>query len=267
MSLSGRSLAGEVAYVTGASSGIGAAIAVSLAELGAAVVLGARRVERLQDVEARIRARAPDARVATLPLDVVDHASVDAFLKGADVRAGPPTILVNNAGLARGAARVADADLEQWDEMIDVNVRAAFSVTRKVLPGMLERGRGDVVMIASVAGREPYAGGSVYSATKAAMKAFARSLRVEMLGQPIRVLVFDPGMVETEFSVVRWGGDVARAQKVYEGMRPLSADDVADCVAFAITRPLHMSVDEMLILAQDQAGTQQVHRRAPSGAT
>jgi 3-hydroxy acid dehydrogenase / malonic semialdehyde reductase len=261
MSLIGRSLENEVAYITGASSGIGAATAVALAELGATVVLGARRVERLQEVEARIAARAPQARTAILPLDVTDHASVDAFLKGADVRAGPPTILVDNAGIAKGNARVAEADLEQWDEMIDVNVRAAFAVARKVLPGMLERGRGDLVFMASVAGREPYAGGSVYSATKAALKAFARSLRVEMLGKPIRVLVMDPGMVETEFSAVRFGGDVARAKAVYAGMRPLSADDVADCVAFALTRPLHMSVDEMLILSADQTGTQQVHRR------
>lgn len=260
MSVLGERLEGQVAYITGASAGIGAAVAHRLAEHGAAVVLGARRAERLGEVQRSIAARVPGARVTALPLDVNDEASVEAFLRSGAERAGPPTILVNNAGLALGADRVEDAELADWERMLDTNVRAVFRLTRMVVPGMLERGGGDVVMIASVAGVDPYPGGSVYCATKAALHAFASALRQETLGRNLRVLTFDPGLVETEFSVVRFKGDAARAQKPYEGIAPLTADDVADCVTFAVTRPRHVSLDRMLILATAQAGTKMVAR-------
>lgn len=264
MSLMGRTLDGEVAYITGASSGIGAACALRLAELGASVVLGARRADRLEEVAAACRERAKDAngaRVLALPLDVNDDGSVDAFLAEAETQVGPCTILVNNAGGAKGTGRVGEAKLEDWDWMLDTNVRSLFRLTHKVLPGMLARGRGDIVMVASVAGLEPYPGGSVYCAAKAAVHAFSSALRQETLGKDIRVITLDPGLVETEFSLVRLG-DAEKAKKVYEGLTPLSADDVADCAAFALTRPRHMCVDHMLVLATAQAGTRAIHRQA-----
>lgn len=260
MSLMGRRLDGEVAYITGASSGIGAACALRLVEHGASVVLGARREDRLAEVAAACRERADGAKVVALPLDVNDDASVDAFLTTGKQRAGDCTILVNNAGGAKGTGKVADADLADWDWMLDTNVRSLFRLTHKVLPGMIERDHGDVVMVASVAGIEPYPGGSVYCAAKAAVQAFSSALRQEVLGRNIRVITLDPGLVETEFSVVRLG-DVERAKKVYEGVTPLTADDVADCAAFALTRPRHMCLDRMLILATAQAGTRAIHRR------
>lgn len=251
---------GQTAYITGASSGIGAALAEKLGEAGAAVVLGARRLDRLQEVREKICRSSPHARVTLLPLDVNDAASVDAFLAEGAHLAGPPTIWVNNAGLALGNDPVEHADLTDWERMLDTNVRAVFRLTRQVLPGMLERGGGDIVMIASVAGVEPYAGGSVYCATKAALHAFSNALRQETLGRNLRVLTFDPGLVETEFSEVRFKGDAQRAKNPYSGISPLTAEDVAECVVFALTRPRHVSLDRMLILATAQAGTRLVHR-------
>jgi 3-hydroxy acid dehydrogenase / malonic semialdehyde reductase len=253
-------LDGETAYITGASAGIGEACALQLAQAGANVFLGARRVERLVDVKRRIEAAVPGAAVKVGTLDVTDDASVTDWLAQGDAM-GPCSILVNNAGLAVGRASVVDSKQADWDTMLDVNVRAAFSMVRRVLPTMMQRGHGDVVMMGSVAGSEPYGNGALYCATKAAVHAFSRALRAELLGSDVRVLCFDPGMVETEFSIVRTRGDAEAAKKVYAGMRPLTAEDVADCVVFALTRPRHVSLDRMLILSQDQLGTQTVHRR------
>jgi NADP-dependent 3-hydroxy acid dehydrogenase YdfG len=254
-----RRLDDETAFITGASAGIGKAIAHELAGLGAKLVLGARRTDKLEAVAADIRAKVPGAQVLTHALDVTQDASVEAWLAAGEAFS-PCTILVNNAGLALGRQRIDEADIALWDTMLDTNIRAAFVLVRKALPAMLRRGRGDVVMMASVAGLEPYANGAVYCASKAALQAFSRSLRAELLGKDLRVLTFAPGMVETEFTLVRTGGDVAAAKKVYEGMRPLTPEDIADCVAFSLTRPRHMSVDSMLILANDQLGTQTVYR-------
>ncbi len=271
-----RPLEGRCAYVTGGSAGIGAATAKELARLGAAVVIGARRQAKLEAVQARIEDEVPGARVLALPLDVTNELSLDEWIdEGASL--GPCSILVNNAGLALGRQRIDEADLEAWDTVLDVNVRAAFRVVRKLLPGMLARaqagdgdtgaggggagGGGDIVMLSSVAAVEPYANGSVYCASKAALSAFSRSLRAELLGKDVRVLTFEPGMVETEFSVVRNFGDAAAADKTYAGMRPVSAAEVAECIAFAVTRPRHVSLDHMMIMATDQLGTQAVHRR------
>lgn len=255
---SARTLADDTAFITGGSSGIGRAVALALARAGAAVVLGARRLDRLEEVRQQLLHEVPGARVHVGRVDVTDGASVDAWLAAAP---WPCSILVPNAGLALGRARVDELDLHDIDTVLDTNVRAVFALTRKVLPGIRARGHGDVVMMASVAGSEPYANGSIYCASKAALQAFSRSLRAELLGEDIRVLTFDPGMVETDFALVRTRGDAAAAAKVYQGMRALSADDVAECVAFALTRPRHMSIDRMLILATDQLGTSQVHRR------
>ncbi|MCP4502770.1 MAG: SDR family NAD(P)-dependent oxidoreductase [Deltaproteobacteria bacterium] len=253
MAFRGRSLVGETAYISGASAGIGAAIALRLAQCGASVVLGARRKEKLDAVAETIRAEGKEGKVWTGTLDVNDGTSVDAWLAAGEKAVAPCSILVNNAGLAAGSGHAKDADLDDWDRMLNTNVRAVFALTRKVLPGMLSRGCGDLVNIASVAGIDSYPGGSVYCATKAALQKFAECVRKETVGQGIRVLTFDPGLVETEFSSVRFDGDAEKAKAPYAGVEPLTGDDVADCVAFAVTRERRICIDRMLILASQQA--------------
>ena len=245
-----------VAVVTGASSGIGEATAHRLAAEGFDVVLGARRVERLEAVAGAIGGSA-----RALALDVTDNASVDAFC-------GQVTacrLLVNNAGGALGLAPVADADEESWRWMYDANVLGTMRMTRALLAKLIASGDGHVVTIGSIAGIEPYPGGAGYNAAKHAVRAVMDVLRMELLGQPVRVSEIDPGMVETEFSIVRFGGDEARAAKVYEGVTPLTADDIADCVAWVATRPSHVDIDQLVVRPRDQARATMVHRRtAPS---
>jgi NADP-dependent 3-hydroxy acid dehydrogenase YdfG len=252
-------LDGWTAYITGASAGIGAACAERIAGLGARVVIGARRKEKLDAVRARVE-ELHQTEVVALPLDVNDPQSVQRFLEEGERQAGPCDILVNNAGGAKGVGLVEDADLEDWQWMVDTNATALFRITRMVLPGMIERGRGDIVNIASIAGVAPYAKGSVYCAVKAAVQAFSESMRQETLGKNIRVFCFDPGLVETEFSVVRLG-DAEQAKAVYEGLEPLTGEDVADCVEFGLSRPRRMCLDRMQIMATAQAGTRAMHRR------
>jgi NADP-dependent 3-hydroxy acid dehydrogenase YdfG len=237
------------AVVTGASSGIGAATARRLAAEGFDVVIGARRLDRLREVAEPIGARA-------LPLDVTDPASVEAFAAEVD----ECRVLVNNAGGAFGLDPVATADVEQWREMYDSNVLGTLRVTQAFLPKLEASGDGHVVMLGSVAGWEPYAGGAGYNAAKFGLRAMTRVLREELLGHPIRVSEIDPGMVETDFSLVRFGGDEERAAAVYEGTTPLTPDDVADCIAFVVTRPSHVNIDTLLLMPRDQAGPGKVHR-------
>ena len=239
-----------VAVVTGASSGFGAAIAARLAAEGFDVVVGARRMDRLQAVADEIGARA-------LALDVTSTESVTAF--GAEVP--ECRLLVNNAGGALGLDPVATADDEQWRWMYDANVLGVMRMTRALLPALVASGDGHVVNIGSVAGLEPYPGGAGYNAAKHGLRAVTQVLRMELVGQPVRVTEIDPGMAETEFSVVRFGGDEERAAKVYDGVTPLSADDVADCVAWAATRPSHVNIDQIVVKPRDQATVTLVFRR------
>jgi len=243
---------GTTAVVTGASSGIGAATARHLAAAGFDVVVGARRIDRLREVAEPIGARA-------LELDVTDAASVTRFC----AEVGPCSLVVNNAGGALGLASIQDADVEQWRQMYDTNVLGTLRVTRGLLPALLDSGDGHVVVIGSIAAYEPYPGGGGYNAAKFGERALASVLRQELLGQPVRVTEVDPGMVETEFSLVRFAGDEERAAKVYEGVTPLTADDVAECITFAVTRPSHVNIDSLVVLARDQAGARNVHRRLP----
>ena len=240
-----------VAVVTGASSGIGAATARALVGDGWEVVVGARRSDRIEALAAEIGGRGHT-------LDVTDPASVDAFV------AGVPEcrLLVNNAGGALGWSKVAEADDDQWQAMYDTNVLGTMRMIRGLLPALEASGDGHVVTIGSIAGYEPYPFGAGYNAAKFAVRAVSGVLRQELLGRPVRVSEIDPGMVETEFSLVRFDGDADRAAAVYEGVTPLTADDVADCIAFAVTRPSHVNIDSMIVLARDQAGARQVHRRS-----
>ena len=243
-------MSGRTAVVTGASSGIGAATARALAAAGFDVVLGARRQDLLTAVAAECGGRA-------LPLDVTDQESVDAFA----AQVGPCDLLVNNAGGALGADPVAEADVEDWRWMYETNVLGTLRVTQALLPALIASGDGQVINIGSIAAREPYRGGAGYNAAKHGVAVLSRVLRIELLGQPVRVCEIDPGMVATDFSLVRFKGDQAKADAVYAGLTPLSAEDVADTVGWVATRPSHVNVDSILVLARDQSSAQVVHRR------
>lgn len=232
-----------VAVVTGASSGIGAASARRLAEEGWDVVVGARRIDRLEEVAKPIGARA-------VALDVTDPASVEAF--AAEVP--ECSLLVNNAGGARGLAPIAEADDEQWRWMYDANVLGVMRVTRALLPKLEASGAGHVIVISSVAGSAVYEGGGGYTASKHATRALVQTLRLELFGHPVRVTDIAPGMVHTDFSRERFGGDEEAGEKPYRGLTPLSADDIADCIAWVATRPPHVNVDVLEVRPLAQVG-------------
>lgn len=232
----------RIAVVTGASSGIGAATAAALHEAGFSLVLGARRMDRLKEVGEPLGARC-------LPLDVTEPMSVKAFCEAV------PEVhcLVNNAGGALGLDRVADARDEDWERMYDTNVMGLMRMTRALLPKLEASGAGHIINIGSIAGREPYPGGAGYNAVKFAVRAVTQVLRLELVGKPIRVTEVAPGMVETEFSEVRFKGDKERAAKVYAGLKPLTAEDVADCIVWAAARPPHVNIDEIVVKPLAQA--------------
>jgi NADP-dependent 3-hydroxy acid dehydrogenase YdfG len=250
--------AAKIAVVTGASSGIGAACARGLAAAGFQVVIGARRLERLRDVAREIDGAAGTAgRAVALALDVADPASVSAFVS----QVPRVHLLVNNAGGAHGLEPIAEARDDDWRTMWEVNVLGLMRMTRALLPALLSSGDGHVVNLGSIAGFETYAGGAGYTSVKHAVRAISRTLRLELLGQPVRVTEVDPGMVETEFSQVRFRGDQERASAVYRGVQPLTAEDVADCVVWAVTRPAHVNVDEIVVRPRDQATAHHLFRR------
>jgi NADP-dependent 3-hydroxy acid dehydrogenase YdfG len=239
----------KVAVVTGASSGIGAATAQRLAGLGFHVILGARRTDRLKEVAAECGGEAR-------PLDVTDPDSVAAFTADVeDVR-----VLVNNAGGAQGVAEVGQADEEEWRSMYESNVLGALRVTKALLPRLVASGDGHVVVVTSIAAFEVYRGGAGYTAAKHAEHALVGTLRLELLGQPVRVTEIAPGMVETEFSLVRLGSQEA-ADRVYAGLTPLTAADIADVIGYAVTRPSHVNLDLVVVRPRDQATATLVHRR------
>jgi NADP-dependent 3-hydroxy acid dehydrogenase YdfG len=241
-----------VAIVTGASAGIGAATARALVAAGFSVVLGARRLDRLEDV-----ARACGESARALPLDVTDASSVRAF---AD-EVPEARLLVNNAGGALGRHSIAEADEDSWRRMWELNFVGTVRMTKAFLPKLERSGDGHVIVVGSIAGFETYPNGAGYTAAKHAERAFTRTLRMELLGKPIRVTEINPGLVETEFSLVRFGGDAERARQVYKGLTPLTGEDVADCIAWAATRPSHVNVDEIVVKPRDQATATAIHRR------
>jgi serine 3-dehydrogenase len=254
------SLKDKIVFVTGASSGIGEATARAFAALGARVLLCARRNERVEKL-ARTLASEYKASVHTFGLDVRHQAAVDKAIAALPAEWRDVEVLVNNAGLSRGLDKLPGGLVSDWEEMIDTNVKGLLYVTRAVLPGMIARGRGHVINIGSVAGLEVYPGGAVYCASKFAVRALTKGLRLDLNGTPIRVSEVAPGMVETEFSLVRFHGDAERAAKVYQGLTPLGPDDIADAVVWCATRPLHVNVSDVVIWPTAQASTSVVHRK------
>jgi serine 3-dehydrogenase len=252
-------LNGKTVLVTGASSGIGAACAEVFAAAGSRMLLVARRLERLDVLASRL-SREQSAEVRVSRLDVRDRGAVDAWVEGLESSWSAIDILINNAGLARGLAPLQDGDIGDWEEMIDTNVKGLLWVTRAVLPGMVARGSGHVINIGSIAGHETYPGGNVYCASKHAVTALGRALNIDVLGTGVRVSSVDPGMVETEFSLVRFHGHRKRADGVYHGLEPLTSRDVAEAVLFCATRPLHANVREMILMPSAQAAAVHVHR-------
>lgn len=251
-----HSLAGKLALVTGASSGIGEATARYLAAEGANVVLVARREERLAEVSKLIATRSPSVKCTTVVADVCDK---DILKKLDDAGASAPDIFINNAGLARGRDSVESAKVDDWLEMLNTNITAAFLITRHCLPKMIARGGGHIVFTGSIAGHLTYPGGSVYCASKHAVTAFAKVLREETCDKNIRVSVISPGMVETEFSEVRLRDSLA-AKKVYEGMDPLIGLDIAHQIIFCLKQPPHVNIDEILVTPIAQGSPTRVHR-------
>jgi NADP-dependent 3-hydroxy acid dehydrogenase YdfG len=243
----------RIAVVTGASSGIGAASARQLARAGFHVVAGARRTDRLTPL-------AEEVGATTLPLDVTDPASVDAFTAAVRDRHGHADLLVNNAGTALGLDPVADGRDPDWQAMLDTNVVGLLRVTRGFLPLLRAAPRAHIVNLGSIAGFEVYPGGAGYAASKHAVRAITDTLRLELNGEPIRVTEIAPGMVETEFSLTRFAGDQTRADDVYAGVQPLTADDIADCILWAVTRPPHVDIDLMVVRPVAQAAAYQVAR-------
>jgi len=254
-------IAGKLALVTGASAGIGLACAERFAAMGAHLVLWARRTDRLEAAAGGLR-RAHGVTVRTTTVDVRDRAAVEQAASALVAAGVVPDILVNNAGLAAGLDKLQDGDPDDWDRMIDTNIKGLLYVSRAFLPHMVARGRGHVVNLGSLAGHQTYPKGNVYGATKYAVRALTEGMSLDLVGTPIRVSSIDPGLVETEFSVVRFGGDAARAKAVYQGMQPLTAADVADVIAYVVDLPEHMNVLDVVLMPVAQRSTQIVHREA-----
>ncbi|MCL6464597.1 MAG: SDR family NAD(P)-dependent oxidoreductase [Acidobacterium ailaaui] len=254
-------LKGKIVFITGASAGIGQATARAFAREGARLLLAARRLERLENIKRELLEAGADA-IYTLALDVRNREQVEQQIRSLPEEWQPIDVLINNAGLSRGLDKVYEAKVEDWEEMIDTNVKGMLYVTRAVVPGMVARGRGHIVNLGSTAGEMTYPGGSVYCGTKAAERAINDGLRQDLLGTPVRVTSIDPGMVETEFSEVRFHGDKERAAKVYQGLTPLTPADVADAIVWAVSRPAHVNIARVLMTSIDQANSLLFHRKA-----
>jgi len=259
--MSQYSLKDRIVFITGASSGIGAACARAFAAEGARLLLAARRLDRLEAMEVDLLESGATA-IHAFALDVRDRAAVERALSQLPSEWRAIDVLVNNAGLSRGLDKLWQGQPQDWEEMIDTNVKGMLWITRPVVAGMVERGRGHVVNLGSTAQELAYPGGSVYCGTKAALKLINDGLRQDLMGTPIRVSDVGAGMVETEFSQVRFRGDSERAAKVYQNITPLQAEDVADAIVWAVTRPAHVNVAHVLITSIDQANSILFNRKS-----
>lgn len=250
---------GRVVFITGASSGIGAACAYVMAREGASLVLIARRWERLTELKERLE---KDFRVSVHigRVDVRNREEVESFIRQLPSQFRDVDVLINNAGLARGLDPIYEGESSDWEEMIETNLKGLLWITRALLPGMIERNRGHIVNIGSIAGRQVYPRGNVYCATKFAVWALTQALLMELVDKPIRVTTIDPGMVQTEFSLVRFKNNRERASQTYQGITPLKPEDVAEAVLFALTRPPYVNISEMVILPTHQASVYHIYK-------
>lgn len=253
-------LTNKIVFTTGASSGIGRATARAFAAEGANLILCARREARLEELSTSLLQAHPSIKVHTFELDVRDQPEVEKSIGRLPAEWQAIDILVNNAGLSRGLDAFQDALISDWDEMIDTNVKGLLYVSRAVVPGMVQRGSGHVVNIGSIAGHEVYPKGNVYCGSKHAVDAITRGMRIDLLGTGVKVTTVDPGLVETEFSKVRFHGDEAKANAVYKGLQPLTPDDIAETVLWAATRPAHVQIAEVIVFPSAQASSMHVHR-------
>jgi 3-hydroxy acid dehydrogenase/malonic semialdehyde reductase len=254
-----KSLNGKTVVITGASSGIGEACVHAFAAENCRLVLLARRVDRLEKLAEEIKQQYK-VEVLTAQHDVRDYQATEKFFKHLDSKWSDIDILINSAGLAAGADKFQNADLTDWEAMLDTNVKGLLYVTKSVLPIMLRRNSGHIINLGSVAGHEVYPGGSVYCASKHAVDAITKGLKMDLLGSNIRVSTVDPGMVETEFSVVRFKGDAEKAKSIYHGLTPLTPADIADAILYCASRPAHVNINEIILMPTAQASAQNVHR-------
>jgi 3-hydroxy acid dehydrogenase / malonic semialdehyde reductase len=254
-------LQGTTVFVTGASSGIGRSTAIAFAREGCRLLLCARNSGALEDLRPTlISAGAPAVHV--FELDVQKRAAVEAAIAGLPADWRDIDVLVNNAGLSRGLAKLYEDDPQNWEEMIDTNVKGLLYVTRSVVPGMVKRGRGHVINMGSTAAYITYANGAVYCATKAAEKSISEGLKIDLMGTPVRVTSVDPGMVETNFSKIRFRGDEESAAKVYQNITPLKPEDVAETIVWAASRPAHVNIHTIVMTTIDQANSVTFHRHS-----
>ncbi len=253
-------ISSKTVFITGASSGIGAACAAHFAQAGARLLLCARNIDRLNEIAMPLKDK-HKIDIHTFQLDVRNRAQVQQALKNLPKEWQTIDVLINNAGLARGFEPLQEGNIDDWEEMIDTNVKGLLYVTRAILPAMVARNSGHIINIGSVAGHEAYPKGNAYCASKHAVSALTKCLRMDLLGTKIRVSTVDPGAVETSFSVVRFKGDKERAAAVYKGMQPLTPADVADAVFYCASCPPHVNISEIIIMPTDQASATMVHRK------
>lgn len=256
-----KNLKSKIVFITGATSGIGKSAAYQFAELGADLILSARRKERLDDISKDLESKY-GIEVNMMPMDVQNYEFVKFQVNSLEDKWKKIDILLNNAGLARGMGSVKDGSVEDWNEMIDTNVKGLLYVSKCVIPLMLENNSGHIINIGSIAGREVYPNGNVYCASKHAVDAITKSMRMELLESNIKVSTIDPGLVETEFSLVRHRGDEEKAKIVYKGLKPLTPDDIAEAIIFTATRNDNFVVAEMVLFPKAQAGTRDIIRNS-----
>jgi 3-hydroxy acid dehydrogenase / malonic semialdehyde reductase len=251
----------KIVLITGASAGIGLACAELFASEGAKLILAARREKSLKDIAEKLNSQF-GTKSHVMKLDVKNRKECESAINQIPDEFKSIDILINNAGLARGLGKIQDGNFDDWEEMIDTNIKGLLTFTRLVVPVMIKKGDGMIINLASVAGRQVYPGGNIYCTTKAAVRTISKALQLDLVGTGVRVSNIDPGMAETEFSMVRFKGDEAKAKKVYEGWTPLTAQDIAETALFCATRPKHVSIQDVLIMATDQASAVVINRKS-----
>jgi len=253
------SMRGKTVFITGASAGIGWACAEAFAVIGAKLILTARRVDRLKDLSDKLKEKY-STDLLFFKFDVRNRREAEKLIDSLPDNFKNIDVLVNNAGLALGTDKIQDGNPEQWDILIDTNIKGLLYISKAIIPCMVERGSGHVINISSIAGHQVYAGGNIYCATKYAVDAITKAMQIDLVDTQIRVTAISPGMVETEFSLVRFEGDSEKAKNVYKGIQVLTPEDVADAVVYCATRPLHVNINDLIIMSTNQASTYAIHK-------